>query len=88
MTSRAALGRHTRPKKLNAKQSIQIFREGDVDPIDFDIRSTIETGVEKNEESVSIFLLLPNPATFRVVLLPRITALQNMPAFLSRTNLL
>jgi hypothetical protein len=50
-------GRATRPKKLNAKQNVQIFREEQVarDLIDYDAaRLTIETGVEKNEESVSV----------------------------------
>jgi len=50
-------GRATRPKKLNAKQNVQIFREEQVtrDLIDYDAaRLTIETGVEKNEESVSL----------------------------------
>ena len=46
-------GRHTRPKKLNPKQNVQIFREDQVEQIDYDaIRGTVETGVEKNEESV------------------------------------
>jgi hypothetical protein len=49
-----ATGRHTRPKKLNAKQNVQIFREDQVDSlIDADAsRTTIETGVEKGEEAV------------------------------------
>lgn len=52
--STRATGRHTRPKKLNAKQNVQIFREDQVDQlIDFDTgRGAIETGVEKAEESV------------------------------------
>lgn len=50
-----ATGRHTRPKKLNAKQNVQIFREEQVELIDYDAtRGIIETGVEKNEESVSL----------------------------------
>ncbi|OAL22787.1 hypothetical protein AYO22_06695 [Fonsecaea multimorphosa] len=46
-------GRATRPKKLNSKQNVQIFREDQVDPIsDYDTqRAAIETGVEKAEES-------------------------------------
>ncbi|OAP59530.1 hypothetical protein AYL99_06828 [Fonsecaea erecta] len=46
-------GRATRPKKLNSKQNVQIFREDQVDPpSDYDIqRAAIETGVEKAEES-------------------------------------
>ncbi|EXJ85399.1 hypothetical protein A1O1_05763 [Capronia coronata CBS 617.96] len=50
--SRAA-GRHTRPKKLNAKQNVPIFREDQVDSlVDYDLqRAAIETGVEKAEES-------------------------------------
>lgn len=51
-----ATGRHTRPKKLNSKQNVQIFREDQVDSLaDYDTqRSTIETGVEKAEESVCL----------------------------------
>lgn len=54
-----ATGRHTRPKKLNAKQNVQIFREDQVDSlIDYDSqRAAIETGVEKAEEAVSARLL-------------------------------
>ena len=50
-----ATGRHTRPKKLNAKQNVQIFREDQVEPQpDYDSqRAQIETGVEKAEEAVS-----------------------------------
>lgn len=50
-----ATGRHTRPKKLNAKQNVQIFREDQVESlIDYDSqRAQIETGVEKAEEAVS-----------------------------------
>ncbi|OAL34381.1 hypothetical protein AYO20_06434 [Fonsecaea nubica] len=46
-------GRATRPKKLNSKQNVQIFREDQVDPLsDYDTqRAAIETGVEKAEES-------------------------------------
>ncbi|KIW72970.1 hypothetical protein PV04_01126 [Phialophora macrospora] len=46
-------GRATRPKKLNSKQNVQIFREDQVESLpDYDTqRSTIETGVEKAEES-------------------------------------
>ncbi|KIW35470.1 uncharacterized protein PV07_02166 [Cladophialophora immunda] len=46
-------GRATRPKKLNSKQNVQIFREDQVDPpSDYDTqRAAIETGVEKAEES-------------------------------------
>ena len=54
--STRALGRHTRPKKLGPKQNVQIFRESDVDlRLDLDASrggSTVETGVEKAEESV------------------------------------
>lgn len=52
------LGRSTRPKKLTAKQNVQIFREEQVDNInDLDaIRTAVETGVEKAEESVSTYL--------------------------------
>jgi len=51
-----ATGRHTRPKKLNAKQNVQIFREDQVESlIDYDSqRAQIETGVEKAEEAVSL----------------------------------
>lgn len=51
-----ATGRHTRPKKLNAKQNVQIFREDQVESlIDYDSqRAQIETGVEKAEEAVSM----------------------------------
>ncbi|KIW90358.1 uncharacterized protein Z519_09003 [Cladophialophora bantiana CBS 173.52] len=46
-------GRATRPKKLNSKQNVQIFREDQVDPpSDYETqRAAIETGVEKAEES-------------------------------------
>ncbi|ETI28498.1 hypothetical protein G647_00947 [Cladophialophora carrionii CBS 160.54] len=46
-------GRATRPKKLNSKQNVQIFREDQVESLpDYDTqRSAIETGVEKAEES-------------------------------------
>lgn len=56
-----ATGRHTRPKKLNAKQNVQIFREDQVESlIDYDSqRAQIETGVEKAEEAVSFALLSP-----------------------------
>jgi hypothetical protein len=54
--STRALGRHTRPKKLSPKQNVQIFRESEVDlQPDLDASrgvSTVETGVEKAEESV------------------------------------
>ena len=63
-----ATGRHTRPKKLNAKQNVQIFREDQVEPQpDYDSqRAQIETGVEKAEEAVSCLhpasrLPLPSP---------------------------
>ncbi|ERF69045.1 hypothetical protein EPUS_08395 [Endocarpon pusillum Z07020] len=53
--STRALGRHTRPKKLSPKQNVQIFRESDVDlQPDLDASrgvTTVETGVEKAEES-------------------------------------
>jgi hypothetical protein len=54
-------GRATRPKKLNSKQNVQIFREDQVESLsDYDTqRSAIETGVEKAEESVSSFTSLP-----------------------------
>ena len=52
-----ATGRHTRPKKLNPKQNVQIFREEQVEIVEYDsAHATIETGVEKNEESVSFAL--------------------------------
>lgn len=56
-----ATGRHTRPKKLNAKQNVQIFREDQVESlIDYDSqRAQIETGVEKAEEAVSFLHSLP-----------------------------
>ena len=46
--------RHTRPKKLNAKQNVQIFREEQIEALpDYDqLRNNIETGVEKAEEAV------------------------------------
>ena len=48
------------PKKLNAKQNVQIFREDQVDSlIDYDSqRAAIETGVEKAEEAVRACHLL------------------------------
>ena len=51
--------RTTRPKKLTSKQPIQIVRENEVDLTDEDPQlalQTIETGVEKGEESVSVAL--------------------------------
>ena len=55
-----ALGRATRPKKLTPKQNVHIFREEQVDSInDTDaLRTQIETGVDKAEESVSTYLKL------------------------------
>lgn len=57
MSTRAALGRNTRPKKLSPKQNVPIHRESEVDlQPDLDPAravSTVETGVEKGEESVS-----------------------------------
>lgn len=59
--STRALGRHTRPKKLGQKQTVQIFRESDVDlQPDHEVNRVggvvpvVETGVEKAEESVSV----------------------------------
>ena len=55
------LGRsvRTRPKKLNSKQNVAIFRdsqiEGTLQEIDTAQRSAIETGVEKAEEAVRVF---------------------------------
>jgi hypothetical protein len=48
------LHRATRPKKLNSKQNVQIFREDQIESLpDFDSqRAAIETGVEKAEEAV------------------------------------
>lgn len=61
-------GRHTRPKKLNPKQNVQIFREEHVELFDYDAaRAFIETGVEKSEESVS-----PNQSQRRICLVSRI----------------
>ena len=56
MSLRSASARHTRPKKLGPKQNVQIFREDEVDQLEFDSNrgaSQIETGVEKGEEQVS-----------------------------------
>lgn len=66
--SRAA-GRHTRPKKLNAKQNVPIFREDQVEPlVDYDLqRAAIETGVEKAEEAVCA---RPAPAAYFPHFLP------------------
>ncbi|KAL9112701.1 MAG: hypothetical protein Q9227_003004 [Pyrenula ochraceoflavens] len=53
MSLRSASARHTRPKKLGPKQNVQIFREDEVDQLDFDANrgaSQVETGVEKGEE--------------------------------------
>ena len=48
------LHRATRPKKLNSKQNVQIFREDQIESLaDYDSqRAAIETGVEKAEEAV------------------------------------
>ncbi len=44
----------TRPKKLNTKQNVPIFRETQVELIDSDpTRTDIDTGVEKAEANVS-----------------------------------
>ena len=46
--------RATRPKKLNTKQNVPIFRETQVELIDSDpTRTDIDTGVEKAEANVS-----------------------------------
>lgn len=48
--------RTTRPKKLSPKQPIPIFREGQIDLIEDDTQAAlqaVQTGVEKDEESVS-----------------------------------
>lgn len=54
-----SLARATRPKKLTTKQHVQIFREEQVDNINDHeaVRTQIETGVEKAEESVSSLTL-------------------------------
>ena len=50
--SRAA--RATRPKKLNSKQNLPIFRESQVELVEYDgLPSIVETGVEKSEQDVS-----------------------------------
>jgi len=61
----ASRSRATRPKKLNAKQNVQIFREDQVDSlIDYDSqRAAIETGVEKAEEAVRVCHLFSLPPT-------------------------
>lgn len=49
--------RATRPKKLTPKQPIPIFREDQIDLTEDDPQTTlqsIETGVEKAEETVSL----------------------------------
>jgi hypothetical protein len=55
-TSRA----RTRPKKLNTKQTVPIFREDQVEPvIEIDAsRGLVESGVEKSEENARDFLSL------------------------------
>lgn len=63
MTRYGGMGR-TRPKKLTSKASIPIVREDQIDAIDEDVQSAlqqVETGVEKAEESVCIFLSFSSP---------------------------
>jgi enhancer of polycomb-like protein len=58
MTRYGGMGR-TRPKKLTSKASIPIVREDQIDFIDEDVQAAlqqVETGVEKAEESVGVFL--------------------------------
>lgn len=57
MTARGASGRNTRPKKLGPKQTFQVFRESEAGQLDFDPQRglpTVETGVERAEENVSV----------------------------------
>jgi len=57
MTRYGGMGR-TRPKKLTSKASIPIVREDEIDITDDEVQNAlqqIETGVEKAEESVSVF---------------------------------
>lgn len=57
----------TRPKKLTSKASIPIVREDQIDAIDEDVQSAlqqVETGVEKAEESVRIFLFSHTPGPY------------------------
>jgi hypothetical protein len=66
MTRYGGMGR-TRPKKLTSKASIPIVREDQIDAIDEDVQSAlqqVETGVEKAEESVRIFLFFSSLREF------------------------
>jgi hypothetical protein len=53
----AASRARTRPKKLNTKQTVPIFREDQVEQVlELDAsRGLIESGVEKSEENASDF---------------------------------
>jgi hypothetical protein len=64
MTRYAGLGR-TRPKKLTPKAPIPIYREHQIDDLEEEIQNglqQVETGVEKAEESVSVY---PNHPCFQ-----------------------
>jgi hypothetical protein len=56
----AASRARTRPKKLNTKQTVPIFREDQVEQIlEFDAsRGVVESGVEKSEENARDFYSL------------------------------
>ncbi|KKY15811.1 putative histone acetyltransferase complex component epl1 [Phaeomoniella chlamydospora] len=53
MSARVASQRHTRPKKLVYKQNVPIFRENEIELVEYDPRqaSTVETGVEAAEQN-------------------------------------
>ena len=57
MSTRAAVGRHVRQRKLNTKQPLRIIREHEIDEVVDDesqrLIPQVETGVEKGEEIVS-----------------------------------
>jgi hypothetical protein len=72
MTRYGGMGR-TRPKKLTSKASIPIVREHEIDIIDDEVHNAlqqVETGVEKAEESVSVFprLIFSHPCMYHVIL--------------------
>lgn len=59
----AASRARTRPKKLNTKQTVPIFREDQVEQVlELDAsRGVVESGVEKSEENARDSLSLTRP---------------------------
>lgn len=79
--------RATRPKKLNSKQNVQIFREDQIESLaDYETqRTAIDTGVEKAEEAVSALFtflsLLLLVAVSTSVTLSHPSLAQNLPLY-------